>query len=169
MVSELESQHAYVGLHHRLDTPASGLMVVAVHRDANSGLSHQFQHRQVHRTYRAVLSGPGHDGLWDRPVGGRPARTHVEVVARGAGLSACVLRPETGRKHQLRVHAALAGAPICGDRRHGGEAGYRWPRLALHAAALTLEHPITGEPLMLESPLPQDLAPLWEECIAAGG
>lgn len=168
MVSHLEADHPYVALHHRLDAPASGLLVVSVDRTANQGLAHQFQSRAVRRTYRAVLTGTAHSGAWDRPVDGRPAHTEVAVTASNAGLSACVLTPRTGRKHQLRVHAALAGHPICGDRRYGTETA-RWPRLALHACSLSFTHPITSQVLTFDSELPPDLAPLWGECIAAAG
>ena len=67
---------------------------------------------------------------------------------------------KTGRTHQIRRHAVQSGHPVVGDRRHGGAAGRLWPRLALHAARLALGHPATGEPLVIESPLPSDLTGL---------
>lgn len=153
----------YVALHHRLDTPASGLLVVATHPEANAGLARQFQTHAIQRRYVAVLVGEVAAATWTKPVGGRPA--HTEVTPRSAcvdGVTACDLVPHTGRKHQLRIHAALAGHPICGDRRHGGEAGRRWPRLALHAAHLGLDHPVTGDPMAWSSAVPDDLRGLWE-------
>lgn len=169
VASVLAASHPYVALHHRLDTPASGLLVVAVHRQANAGLARQFQTHAVRRTYRAMLSGSVAATTWTRPVDGREAATEVECERHGGGLTACVLRPRTGRKHQLRIHAALAGHPICGDRRYGAEVGFRWPRLALHAAHLELNHPVTGRALSFTADLPVDLAPLWQEHIADGG
>ncbi len=169
VAGRLEAQHPYVALHHRLDAPASGLLVLALHRDANRGLAATFREHAAQRDYRAVLCGtlePGAAWSWDRPVQGRSAHTHARCLGSRAGLSAVALSPKTGRKHQLRIHAALDGTPISGDRRHGGEAGGRWPRLALHAARLSLPHPVTGEALALESPLPDDLVELWTR---AGG
>lgn len=165
---QLRARHPYVGLHHRLDTPASGLLVLALHRSANAGLATAFQQHTVTRRYRAVLWGlcGGEAWCWERPVAGRPARTTGRTLGQGGGCTAVELSPHTGRKHQLRIHAALAGTPICGDRRHGGEAGRCWPRLALHAASLSLSHPVTGEALSLSSPMPDDLAELWA---TAGG
>jgi 23S rRNA pseudouridine1911/1915/1917 synthase len=161
VLARLMARRAYVGLHHRLDTPASGLMVLAVDRRANAGLAEQFAGHTAGRTYAAVLYGNASGGTWVRPVQGKSARTTVEIVGHGAGLSAARLEPHTGRKHQLRIHAALAGTPICGDRRHGGEAGTRWPRLALHATALRIVHPVTGESLQLHAPIPDDLVDIW--------
>ena len=169
MFDQLRAEHRYVALHHRLDTPASGLMVLALHRDANAGLAAQFQAHTAQRTYLAVLAGTVRAATWDRPVGGKAAQSTVEGIACRAGLTACRLTPCTGRKHQLRVHAALAGHPICGDRRYGGEVGHRWPRLALHAAELALEHPVSGEAMRWEAPLPADLEPLWAEVVRHRG
>ncbi len=163
VVDRLKVARTYVALHHRLDTPASGLLVLSVSPDANPSLAEAFREHQVRRTYAAVLYGRADSGVWDRPVDGKPARTRVDVQGAAHGLTAVHLYPETGRKHQLRIHASLSGAPICGDRRYGGDAGRRWPRLALHALRLELTHPVTGQPLRFEAPLPDDLRPLWEE------
>jgi 23S rRNA-/tRNA-specific pseudouridylate synthase len=84
----------------------------------------------------------------------------VEVLGVARGRSAVRLRLETGRKHQIRVHAALAGAPVLGDRRYGDEAARAFPRLALHASELALAHPTTGERLTVTAPTPPDL-PAW--------
>lgn len=159
----LRAQHPYVGLHHRLDTAASGLVLFTRDTAANPAIAMGFAQHTIARTYRAVLVGQPRAAVWDRPVDKRDARTNVQVDARQAGLCAVTLRLETGRKHQLRVHAALAGCPIAGDRRYGGASVRRWPRLALHAAQLSLAHPITGEPLVLDAPIPADLASLFAE------
>ncbi|MBX2797201.1 MAG: RluA family pseudouridine synthase [Myxococcales bacterium] len=164
--SVLKQQYRYVALHHRLDQPASGLLVCAVHRRANRSLAASFRDHQAVRTYLAVLWGTAAAAEWRRDVAGRPAHTTLSPAAASAGLTAARLTPHTGRKHQLRIHAALAGHPICGDRRHGGDAGRRWPRLALHAHQLQIAHPVTGEPMQWTSPIPDDLGALWAE---AGG
>src|SRR5699024_4203679 len=83
--------------------------------------------------------------------------THYEVLARGAGMALVRLRPETGRTHQIRLHMASIGCPLAGDWLYGTEDPALIPRPALHARALTLVHPVTGETLSLEAPLPPDM------------
>lgn len=162
----LRAERPYVALHHRLDTAASGLVLFVVDPAVNAAVAAAFQGHRIARTYLAVAWGEVIDTVWTRPVDGKTARTEIEVVGAARGLTALRLRPITGRKHQLRVHAALAGTPLVGDPTYGGEAMRRWPRLALHATALGLAHPATGEALVLEAPLPADLEGLWRE---AGG
>lgn len=156
-----EGEGGYVGLHHRLDTPASGLLLMALHRAANRGLAEAFREHTVRRTYlAAVLGDPGESGRWEAPIDGQPAGTRWRRLGTGRGVAALELTLETGRTHQIRRHAAEAGHPLLGDRRYGGSAGHVWRRLALHAWRLALAHPVTGEPLSLEAPPPPDLAPL---------
>lgn len=158
----LDRQRSYVALHHRLDRPASGLVLLGLSRQANPGLAAAFREHRIQRTYLAVLVGSlTADTTWAWPVEGKPARTQVRVLSTRSGFTAVELRLHTGRKHQLRRHAAMAGLPLAGDRRYGGEAGRAWPRLALHATRLELSHPVTGQALKVESPLPADLQGLW--------
>ena len=94
---------------------------------------------------------------------GKPARTHVHVVERFgvATLLRCTL--ETGRTHQIRVHVAAIGHPLVGDRAYGpGRAAGvpDFPRQALHAARLGLDHPVTGQPVTWQALPPDDLAAL---------
>lgn len=159
----LQATEAYVALHHRLDAAASGLLVLALHRDANAGLAAAFREHTARRTYAAVADGRLATSTWTAPVDGKPATTVARAVGTGAGMTALELHLHTGRKHQLRVQAAMAGHPLIGDRRYGGEVGRRWPRLALHAVRLELDHPVTGEPLSVAAPLPDDLQPLWAQ------
>ena len=157
----LAAREAYVGLHHRLDTPASGLVLFTLARSANKSVANGFRDGSIKRRYLAVVVGdPGDSGEWDAPVAGRPARTRWRRLARGEGLALIEAELLTGRTHQVRVHAAAAAHPLAGDRRHGGAAARLAPRLALHAWALDLRHPVTGEALALRSPLPDDLAEL---------
>ncbi|MEO0604307.1 MAG: pseudouridine synthase, partial [Myxococcota bacterium] len=152
---------------HRLDTVASGLVLFAVDPVVNAALTEAFRSHAVRRTYRAVVVGTGlAEETWDFRVDGKTARTRIAPLGTGRGCTAVRLHPETGRKHQLRVHAAMAGFPMCGDRRYGGEAARRWPRLALHASQLGFAHPVSGEATTVESPLPDDLVELWP---ASGG
>jgi len=161
LFDRLREEEPYVALHHRLDRPASGLVLLAVHREVNAALARAFREHAVERTYRAVLYGEAVGGQWGRPLEGRPALTEVVRLGQGSGMTAVEVRLHTGRLHQIRRHAAMEGTPVAGDRRYGGEAGRAWPRLALHACRLSLVHPVTGARLVAESALPADLEPLW--------
>jgi 23S rRNA pseudouridine1911/1915/1917 synthase len=164
---------------HRLDKETSGLVVFARTVTAERGLGQQFHAHAVMRRYLAVVPGfvpPQRIASWlvrDRgdgrrgsgePGEGKEAVTHVEVVQRLPGYTLLSCRLETGRTHQIRIHLAELGHPVCGDkvystRRDGtvlpDTSGA--PRLALHAAELGFRHPATGEELHWEMPLPPDL------------
>jgi len=149
-------------LHHRLDQPASGVVAMGLSERANPGLAAAFREHTAQRTYRAVLGGPiATEGTWDAHIDGKVARTDFTRLGEGSGFSAVELQLQTGRTHQIRIHAALAGTPIVGDRRYGGELGRAWPRLALHAASLAIPHPVGGHLVEAVSPTPEDLRALW--------
>lgn len=157
----------YLGLHHRLDTPASGLVLFTRKREANAAIARALCEHQVRRTYLAVVLGdPGVEGVWDADIAGRRAVCRWRRLGRGQGMSALAVELETGRTHQIRRHAAGAGFPVLGDRRYGGAAGRAWPRLALHHWRMEVAHPATGKRLHLEAPVPDDLVVLLER---AGG
>ncbi|MBN2798614.1 MAG: RluA family pseudouridine synthase [Deltaproteobacteria bacterium] len=157
----LSATFPYVGLHHRLDRAASGLLLLTLDRAANAPVSRAFKRRQLHRIYLAAVDGEVVADRWERPVGGQSARTAVAVIGREEGRSLLELRLDTGRTHQIRQHGALEGHPLLGDRRYGGDSARAWPRLALHAFRLEGPHPVTGEALRLEAPIPEDLADLF--------
>ena len=165
---------------HRLDKETSGLVVFARTVAAEIALGKQFRQHTVVRRYLAVIAGDlreqtistrlvrdrgdGRRGSTFLPSGGKEATTHVAVVEQLPGYTLVSCRLETGRTHQIRIHLAEGGRPICGEkvynRMPGGEAipdGSGTPRLALHAAELGLVHPITGEQLHWTMPLPPDL------------
>ncbi len=153
----------YAALHHRLDTPASGLLALALKKQANRGLAAAFRDRTAVRRYLVVVLGTlAGEGRWDAAIDGREARTDWRVLAAGGGLSVLEARLHTGRTHQIRRHAAGAGHPVIGDRRHGGAAGRAWPRLALHAWQLSLPHPRTRRLVVCEAPPGLDLLPLLQ-------
>lgn len=157
----LQGREHYVGLHHRLDTPASGLVLVTLDRSVNKAMTEAFRQGRIHRRYLAVVVGdPGESGTWDSQMDDKPATTHWRRLGTAEGMALLECTLETGRTHQIRRHAAGAGVPIVGDRRHGSAAGRLWPRLALHAVGLSLTHPKTGEAVSVESPVPDDLAEL---------
>ena len=161
LYERLKAKYNYVGLHHRLDQPASGLMVFALNPSVNKALSQAFQTKSIRRTYQAVLAGRVKAGSWSSPIEGKPAQTHVNPLASDNGMSAVQFTLDTGRKHQIRLHAAHAEHPIVGDRRYGKQWGRSWPRLALHAHELSLIHPHTREVVTITSTLPTDLHSLW--------
>ena len=158
---------------HRLDHGTSGLMLFARSQEAAEVLDDGFRRHAVRRTYLAICHGlPQAPIRWEEPLTlhkpGAPPREVSAVTqllsAEPAGTTAFVhLALETGRWHQVRLHAALHGHPILGDRDHGDPARdrpLRPPRLALHSRSLVFTHPITGETLSFECPLPPDLAQL---------
>ncbi|HUS30769.1 MAG TPA: RluA family pseudouridine synthase, partial [Kofleriaceae bacterium] len=173
-LDQLGEQFGEVYLVHRLDLPTSGLLVFARTRDANKILGEAFKVHDVDREYRAVVVDGVAAQTIDREIEGRRAVTHVEPVETFARITpdgtltgethATLLRArlETGRTHQIRLHLAGLGHPVCGDRTHGGEKERaflpRPPRMALHAMVLGFAHPATNERVRWEAPLPDDLA-----------
>ena len=157
----LQARHRYVGLHHRLDTPASGLVLVTLDPAVNAAVHAGFERHQIQRTYEVAVIGDPGAGSWTAPIDGESAHTRFRRVATDGRQSLLEVELETGRMHQIRRHAAMAGVPVLGDLRYGGAAKKLWPRLALHARRLALAHPVTGAPLVVESPIPDDLEALW--------
>jgi 23S rRNA pseudouridine1911/1915/1917 synthase len=147
---------------HRIDLETSGLLVFAKTDDANRVLSEMFRTHDLEREYLAVVAGafPESTRVIERPVGGKRAVTHVAVEERlGARATLLRCRIETGRTHQIRLHAQAEGHPVLGDPRYGGvPVSPRPPRMALHATFLALAHPRTRAPLAFTSPWPADLA-----------
>ena len=165
------------GLVHRLDKDTSGLMLVARSLRAHTRLVARIKSREVERTYEAVVIGsPPPSATVEAAIGrhrthrirmavgshGRPAVTHYRVVERYPRHARLEVRIETGRTHQIRVHLAHLGHPIVGDATYGGrralEAGSgatdtiaTFPRQALHATRLSLEHPVSERVLAVES------------------
>ena len=161
LYGQLCAAFPYVGLHHRLDTPASGLVLFTLDRTANKAISNGFRHHEIDRRYIAVVAGdPGEHGSWTTPIDEKPATTHFTRLGAAQGMSVIEAKLETGRTHQIRIHASKAGYPIIGDRRHGGMAGRLWPRLALHAVYLSLRHPRTPQTVSVCSQIPTDLEQL---------
>ncbi|HEY5921863.1 MAG TPA: RluA family pseudouridine synthase [Kofleriaceae bacterium] len=162
VLDQLKQQFGEVYLVHRLDLPTSGLLVFARTREANHALGERFKTHDVEREYRAVAVGAVAAQTIDREIDQRRAVTHVAPVETLPTATLLSVRLETGRTHQIRIHLAGVGHPVCGDRTHGGEVERaflpRPPRLALHAMALGFVHPATGERVRWDSPLPDELA-----------
>lgn len=179
------------GIVHRLDMETSGIMVVARSLTAHHHLVAQLQARTVRREYCAVCIGAmTGGGTVDAPMGrhprlrkkmavlgngGKTAITHYRVTRRFAHHTRITVNLETGRTHQIRVHMAHRHYPLVGDPLYGGrpripkgasgeliEALRSFPRQALHAQALGLIHPDSGQEMRFECPLPADLVGLLE-------
>lgn len=159
---------------HRLDMATSGLFLMARGLHMQRALSRAFAEREVDKRYEAVVDGllgpAGTEGVIDLPLAadwpnrpmqkvdrehGRPSTTRWQVLASEGGTSRLALEPLTGRTHQLRVHLLAIGHPILGDALYAPpEVRARAPRLLLHACALRLAHPASGEALAFASPAP---------------
>ncbi len=162
--TRLRQTHPDARVAHRLDRPASGLLLVVTDPRWHALISQAFRTRTIRRTYRAILAGDAEVGTrwtWTTPLDGRPAHSDALVEGTASGLLAARLTLQTGRTHQLRRHASTAGHPIVGDRRHGAEVGGWAPRLLLHATTLAFEHPATGEAVRVDSALPAPMDDWW--------
>jgi len=145
---------------HRLDARTSGLVLIARSLRGQVGLGRALQERRVQKRYLALVTGRLEgEGIVEAPIEGRAARSRWRSVACSRSLhtrwmTAVDLWPETGRTHQLRIHMAALRHPILGDGRYGPAKVLRSQGLFLTAVALSLTHPVTGEPLAVEVPPP---------------
>jgi len=164
------------GLVHRLDKDTSGALLVARTHDSFAALTEQLRERRLGRVYLTLVEGRmgAPTGTVEAPIGrdpsrptrravthaGKPARTHFEVLEEFPDADASLLevRLETGRTHQIRVHMAAIGHPVAGDLTYGAvRKDLGSPRTFLHASQLEFDHPVTGEHLVVASPMPSDL------------
>jgi 23S rRNA pseudouridine1911/1915/1917 synthase len=175
----------YLGIPHRIDRPVSGVVLFARSTKAAQRLAEQFQGRQVHKLYWALVERspagepPPEAGTWEdwlRKLQDEARSEPVPPDAPGARLAVLHFRrlrereedvlleiePQTGRMHQIRVQAAARGWPVRGDALYGARLPFgpaaEAPRdrvIALHARGLTFLHPIRYEPLTVTAPLPE--------------
>jgi 23S rRNA pseudouridine1911/1915/1917 synthase len=167
------------GIVHRLDRDTSGLLVVAKSDGVHRALKALLAARAVRREYLALVDGhpPARSGTIDAPIGRdrrdrvlmsidtdspREARTHFEIERLLPAAALLRVMLETGRTHQIRVHLAAIGHPVCGDPQYGAPERYQLARQFLHAERLAFEHPVTHRALDVRSPLPADLAAALE-------
>lgn len=175
------SGKVYVGVPHRIDRPASGVLVLARHVRAARRLAEQFEARTVRKVYWAIVEGklPMESDVWEDYVRKVPDEPRAEIVdedapnSRRATLHYKVLEQfessswleielETGRYHQIRVQAASRGFAILGDEQYGSQTDFgpqhedtRLRAIALHARQLQFAHPMTHEPVNVVAPVPE--------------
>ncbi len=177
-------------LAHRLDRDTSGLLVIAKKRSALVELHRMLREGEAEKLYLALVKGAWEGGArelrerlhkyvtagGERRVAvhgaGQAAATRVRPIAAAGSCSLLELRLLTGRTHQIRVHLAHAGHPVLGDDKYGdfelnrALARQGVKRLLLHARRLAFAHPLTGAPLRLEAPVPQDMRRFAEAQLA---
>lgn len=174
-------QARYLELAHRLDRDTSGLLLIAKKRSALTALHDLFRAGRIEKRYLALVKGRWREplrhvklalhkyltGEGERRVSvlreGKAAHSIVRLVARWENFSLVEMELKTGRTHQIRVHLAHLGFPLCGDDKYGDFSlnktlqKHGLGRMFLHAAKLALDHPGTGERLHLLAALPEDL------------
>lgn len=161
------------GIVHRIDKDTSGLLLVAKNDVAHVSLSEQIKAHSLEREYRTVIHGHLKEasGRIEAPIGRNPndrkkmcvidrnskyAATNYEVIQEYKDFSFLKLRLETGRTHQIRVHMAYLGHPVAGDPLYGPKNGVKSLNgQCLHAGVLGFIHPVTGEKIRVEAPLPE--------------
>lgn len=166
--SILSERHGDVLIVHRLDMDTSGLMIFARTKAAQRALSMSFEKRRVEKTYEALVDGviEADEGTINAAIAkhslqrplrhldpdGREAITHWRTLKREGSCTRVLLKPETGRSHQLRLHMASRGHPILGDVFYGEANSHE--RLCLHAKSLVFPHPDSGETVHADCPVP---------------
>lgn len=161
---------------NRLDKGTSGLMAAAKHAHACQRMQKQLHTNSFVREYLAVVEGTlSGEGTIDLPIAkedaatvrrqvdfenGRPAITHYKSILCENGRTLLRLRLETGRTHQIRVHLSHCRHPICGDFLYGSELPELPERFALHSTHIELDHPLSGQRIVCDAPLPRSLQKL---------
>ena len=176
---------------HRLDSPTSGVLLGALNATIAAETKAHFKNRKIEKTYLALVKGipRGKNGRWEDKLQTQPEGrgTHVRSSVSGSGeesiaewrviksdphkrISLLELKPKTGRTHQLRVQCAHHELPIIGDRTYGdfpfnSRAKKEWgiQRLMLHAGSLKLLHAQKRQPIIIESPAPDDFFQLFDK------
>lgn len=168
------------GIVHRLDKETSGVLLAAKTEEAHQKLIQLFQAREIKKEYVAITLGKVKSGLINLPIErsstdrkkmcvgssdkAKEAITEVELLAYNGTYSKVLLKPKTGRTHQLRVHLSHLGFPILGDKVYGNTSHnnrYGISRHYLHANKIAFVHPITGKYLEISAPLPKEMESIF--------
>jgi len=169
LVSRVQANDPTARIVHRLDMETSGLLILALSDEVQRAMSMLFEWRAVAKTYIALVAGQpqAENGRVDLPLAkdwpnrplqkmdhecGKASQTDWKVIERREGFTRLQLTPLTGRTHQLRVHMDAIGHPILGDTLYGTSTSRAMAeRLALHASALSFEHPVSGADVRVHS------------------
>jgi len=168
------------GIVHRIDKDTSGLLLVVKDNRVHAAIAEKIRRHEITRIYRAVVYGvpPSASGTIDAPVGrdpknrqrmavvagGKPAVSHFSVLEQFREAAFVEVRLESGRTHQIRVHMKYIGHPVVGDPVYApGRKTYGLQGQALHAASLSFVHPVSGETITVDSPLPESFEHLLEQ------
>lgn len=179
LTRQVEGRKGYCVPIHFLDRPVSGTIIFALSSKAATRLNEQFRQRSLSKRYFAVVEGrPERTSAelehyllkeksdnFVRIVGkghpeGKLSVLRYKVLAAHKGLSWIEVFPETGRSHQIRVQLASLGTPIFGDVKYGAKNSWEG-RIALHAATLEIQHPVSKEAMALRAPLDQAWREMW--------
>ena len=174
---------SYVGMLHRLDRDTSGSLAVALSKDAHAAGREMFKHHEFERHYLAIVQGTpdppqgtidakistgyrsGRRKLVDDDEEGLESSTDYRIKERLTNASLLELRLHTGRQHQIRLHLEQLGHPLLGERVYSegdarqsrvGRTKVEAKRNMLHAWTLAFPHPLTGKPIAVQAPLPED-------------
>jgi tRNA pseudouridine32 synthase/23S rRNA pseudouridine746 synthase len=163
LITRLQQQYPTASIVHRLDLDTSGIMVIPLNKPTHAHISRQFQLREVKKSYHAIVVGVVelNEGEVDLPIAsdwenrprqmicherGKSALTRFEVLQRDTDRTRVLLKPVTGRSHQLRIHMRELDHPILGCDMYAHEIALGMAdRLMLHASTLAFQHPSTGE------------------------
>ncbi len=177
LVKMLEAEFGKLWVVHRLDKVTSGVLLFARTAEAHRSLNIQFEKHEVTKIYRALAEG---SPAWEEHTArhplrvnvghkhrtvvdhrdGKPSVTRFRVLQRLDGFCLLEAVPETGRTHQVRVHAAALGHPLLADSAYGSRETRGLTRPALHASTLTVIHPTRGEAITFRAPDPSDFISL---------
>ena len=179
MTRQVEGRKGYCVPIHFLDRPVSGTIIFALSSKAATRLNEQFRNRTLSKRYFAIVEGTPKQvsGRLEHYLAKEKSDNRVRIVGKAhpegklcvlqfkvlssqGGLSWVEVFPETGRSHQIRVQLASLGTPIFGDVKYGSKNHWEG-RIALHAATLEIQHPVSKETMALRAPLDQAWRELW--------
>ncbi len=157
------------GIVHRLDKETSGVIIAAKTELAHARLVDLFKTRKIEKQYLAICENTPKEGVVSLPIGrhpvkrkemtiredGKEAITEISILDKTGKYSLVLLKPKTGRTHQLRIHLKALKCPIVGDKIYGGSRKDA-PFMLLHAYKLNFIHPFFGTPMHLEAPIPKE-------------